>query len=492
MQLKTRIFHKLIYLRLFFLSLLGALTLSLLSFYTVIRVADSVVQDYRFGYLQYLSRKIEKLAVDRPFHKIKIQDLAEDTAEVIDPIVNVEDYKSLKPQQDASNQPMLWLINEKGRILATNSVRNLPGRWLDLPRPKKVHEVRSTEKGFFKPRTFVIKLETTPTTYLISHNSGFFFKGPMIWIQGAHTFITATLAIFFALSITVLYLRRKSKDARDVLSRLESGDLKARFKIKRFDEFGSLLLDFNRMANQIEGLVKKVNDAESARSNLLQELGHDVRTPLTSLSTSFDTLRVHHDELSIEDRNELYTMLGADIRYFSDLLEKLTLIATINVPKYKASTENIDLATLLEEEVTARQTYCKNDIKWSFAHMCENPATIFGDSHLLTRLIRNAFDNASRYANNLVQVTLATTDEGITITVTDDGPGLTAEAIESFGKRRQRRQVKDRDAENFSLGLGSVIMKTIADVHNGVVAIGNAEPGMNPGGASLKVVFRPR
>lgn len=488
MQLKKDLLLKLTFPRLFLLSLCAALTLSMLSLFTALRVADYVVQDYRYGYLQYLARKIEKESHVKPLNKIKFRQLASSDDEASFSVIdNFLQNVGRRNSKDHRNQPGLWIVSEAGYIFARNQVLPLPRQWQDLPRPVRRHGMRSSGQGYFRPSTFVIKLDTVPSSYLVSHHSGFTFRGPLLWIQAAHTFVTATLAIFFALSITMLYLRRKSKDAREILARLEAGDLKARFKIKRFDEFGNLMLDFNRMAEQIENLVKRVNDAEMARSNLLQELGHDVRTPLTSLSTSFDTLREHHENLSLEDRNELYNMLGADIRYFSDLLEKLTVIASINVPKYKASTERVNLQQLLGEEVLSRQTLSKDSLLWDLKTSCESPATILGDTHLITRLIRNAFDNASRYANKMINVTLTSSQDKVEITVIDDGPGITLEAIQSFGKRRQRRQVKERDAQNFSLGLGSVIMKTIAEVHNGIVSISNV-PGTD-NGTSLKVTF---
>ena len=487
MGLRYKFFKKLIYLRLFALSLIGALALSLLSLYTILQIADSVVREYRYGYLQYLARKIEKSAEHRSLRRIRLQKIA-DAGDETYPLIEVTEYKGIKRQE--RQQPLLWVFSETGKKLASNNPKALPVDWDFLPKPKKDREVVSLEEGFFKPKIFVIKLETTPVSYLVSRNSG--FTGPVFWIQGLHTFFTATLAMFFALSFLVFYLRRKSKDATDVLTRLKTGDLKARFKIKRFDEFGSLLLDFNRMADQIESLVKKVNDAESARSNLLAELGHDVRTPLTSLSTSFDTLRAHHEDLSLEDREELYSMLAADIRYFSDLLEKLTLIANINVPKYKSSTSTVDLKELLEEELHSRQTLSKNGIRWTFRQGPDRPVTLTGDPHLMTRLFRNAFDNASRFAHSEVSVSLEQNSKGIYVRVSDDGPGISEEAIASFGKRRQRRQVKERDADNFSLGLGSVIMKTIAEVHDGVVSICNANQDTDLRGACLSVHFKPR
>ena len=115
-----------------------------------------------------------------------------------------------------------------------------------------MHGMENTENFILDPKTFVMKLETTPTTFLVTHNPRSLFQGPFLWIQGLHTFTTAALAVFLALSICFYYVRKKSSEARKVLGRLESGDLKSRFEINRFDQFGSLILDFNRMADEIE------------------------------------------------------------------------------------------------------------------------------------------------------------------------------------------------------------------------------------------------
>lgn len=490
MGLGTKLFNKLIYLRILLLSIAGALALSVVSILIVVRLSDHVVKDYRNAYLQFLAKSIESSNRTRPlskirFDKLPLSDLSEIPYSFLEVSKTVTASRSPKANEEF-NQPLLWIVNDEGKILSSNtSTSELPLGWDELPHPKKPHSIRSTDSLFMKPKTFIIRLNTKPKAYLVSHNSSFLFQGSFLWVQGTHAFITASISMFLALSLTFFYLRRKSRDARAVLSRLERGDLKARFKIKRIDELGGLLLDFNRMADKIEGLVKKVDDAETSRSQLLQELGHDVRTPLTSLTTSFDTLRMHHDELSEQDQQELYQMIGADIRYFRDLLEQLTVVANIDVPRYKSSTEVVDLEQLLENEIRGRQTQGQN-LLWEFNNHSGKMALILGDTHLITRLFRNAFDNAGRYAASAIKVSLQVFRDHIDVTVTDDGPGLTTDAMNSFGKRRERRLQREGDQENFSLGLGSVIMKAIAEVHDGLVTISNHADG----GACVTVSFR--
>lgn len=514
MEIKLKIWP---YFRLLFFSIVGALTLSFISLFFLIRISDMVVEDYRYGYLLYIARAIEKSSDYQPVSKINVNKYPAPPAPKNNTLLKIAEFgtptiseplpaslddslmelpKRLRTKirnstiERRSPKPSLWLISEDGGVLSSNTLNPLPIKWEDMPHPKKVHGIRSNDNPLFEPKTFIVRLDTEPTTYLVSHNERSLFQGPFLWIQGMHTFTTAALAVFLALSISFYYLRRKSLEARKVLSKLEAGDLKARFEIKRFDEFGSLLLDFNRMANEIERLVKRLNDTEAARSNLLQELGHDLRTPLTSLSTSFETLQLHHDELSQEDRNELFSIVSADILYFRDLLEKLTIVATIDEPHYKATTEAIDLTSLLQSEIKMRQASANNSIKWSFEQNNSEPEIISGDSHLITRLFKNAFDNAFRYANSSIRVKLKSQNDRVEVIVCDDGPGLTADAMESFAKRRERRQRKNKGQSDFSLGLGSVIMKTIAEVHGGSIEIKNVVINEETKGAKLKIIFK--
>lgn len=484
------------YLKLFVLSVVGALTISLISLYCLVRISDLAVGDYRYGYLLYIGRAIEKSNNYRPVSKINVNKVKDpplpqgDTLNLLKLTEFGPDLGESAAFTEKRTRPLLWLASQEGIILSSNTDVALPIDWKDLRLPKKIHGMESNETNILEPKTFIVKLNTTPTTYLISHNERTLFQGPYLFIQGTHTFTTAALAVFLALSISFYYLRRKSSEARKVLAKLASGDLKARFEIKRYDEFGSLILDFNRMADEIEKLVKRVQDTEVSRSNLLQELGHDLRTPLTSLTTAFETIKLHLELLSQEERQEIFSMITTDIRYFKELLDKLTLVATIDGPHYKSSTEKINLNSLLETEVYSRQIAAGHELNWRLVQNETISPYILGDSHLITRLFRNAFDNASRYAVNNITVKISVQKDKVEVLVMDDGPGLTAESISSFGKRRERRQRKEKDPEDFSLGLGSVIMKTITQVHGGTIEMMNMMTQEQVQGACLKVTFQ--
>lgn len=381
------------------------------------------------------------------------------------------------------------LVTESGETLIKSSDENLEF----LPQmPAKVHEV-TTQSDFFRlfPARYAIRLDRSPTLYLITKDAKPPFSAPFLFIQTLFTFATAVAALGFSLSLMFWYLRRKSEEARGVLLRLEQGDLKARFSVRKFDEFGGLLLDFNRMADEIEKLVMRIHSVESTRKNLLQELGHDLRTPLTSLKTSVETLQSHFTSMSEEDRADLVKLINGEVDYFKDLIEKLMTIAALDEPHYKKTTETVNLFEMIDREIGSRQkTGNAGKLRWTLALSESDPSvfSLLGDPHLILRMFRNAFDNASRFARSEVQVTLLKKDHDIEIRVQDDGQGFVEEALQSFGKRREFRGRHRSPGMYFSLGLGSVIMRTIAELHGGSVLIENLHDHEKVSGAV--VIFR--
>src|SRR5262249_10322184 len=95
--------------------------------------------------------------------------------------------------------------------------------------------------------------------YLVVHNAG--IKGrPILWRQALLFIGVLVGAMCSALWLVLLYLRARSREARAVIARLEAGDLGARFAPDRLDALGHLMLDFNRMADEVEHLVRRLRE----------------------------------------------------------------------------------------------------------------------------------------------------------------------------------------------------------------------------------------
>jgi signal transduction histidine kinase len=377
--------------------------------------------------------------------------------------------------RNAGGPPIqFWIFAEDGTQIFAPEFSPEKINWKEIKKPKNFHELAADEDMFrFSPGIYTIKIERSPPIYLVARDDRRAFLGPLFLTQAVLTLMTVLLSLGFSLSLIFFYMRRKSREASLVLRRLEQGDLKARFEIKRFDEFSGLLLDFNRMAAEIERLISHVRDAEKTRTHMMQELGHDLKTPLTALKTSFETLKFHFGKMSEADRQDLLNMMGAEIEYFKELLETLMTMAQLDEPLYKDLTTSLDLSEILNQEIKNRQIKETSHLHWADNTKSSTPLTIKGDAHLILRLFKNALDNASRYAKSEITVEATAENNLVNISVTDDGPGFDEASLQSFGTRSGKRKRREGQELHFSLGLGSFIMKTIVELHGGNIFIEN-------------------
>lgn len=496
---------KILIFRFFVVGALAAVVLSVLSTLFMNQISEMGASEHRKNFLLALGSSIETHPLDRDALNFfrGVPDVGRRPLPFGPPMapppgLNPGPPPGLNPGpppggRGAGGRPRLWVVRGNGEVISRTS--DEPLDWDSLPKPRAVHEFAAKEDWLkITPGIFLLKLADPSGSYLVLKEERRHLSGPFFLTQMILLFATVCIAVFLALSLTFYYLQKKSKEAKAVLLRLEKGDLKARFDIKTFDEFGNLLLDFNRMAEQIEKLVGRVQDTEKTRTHLLQELGHDLRTPLTGLNTSFETLKFHWAKITDEQRQELFEIMGGEIEYLGDLLDKLMTISNLDEPHYRADVGELDLNELVSQEVKSRQGTpdARGALRWHFEFVGGSaPATtkdFSGDPHLILRMVRNALDNAAKYATSQVVVRLEDQPAQLILSIEDDGPGFSEKALETFGHRLEHRVRQDRGEKNFSLGLGSVIMKTIASLHGGEVRIQNVK-SLSGTGARVEIIL---
>lgn len=361
--------------------------------------------------------------------------------------------------------------------------------------PFQAHTVREKELRF--PRITVFRAKSDPKRYLVFERpepgppgraprvggppppGGPDHHGPppiFLWTFSAliiSGFLAATICLFLLFSS----MRRKARQAADVINAIKQGDWQKRMPIDGLDEVGNLMQEFNRMADEIESAVRAMQRAEAARTGLLQELAHDLRTPIAGLRSLIETLEIRNESLDGKTRGELFSLAQKEIDYFARLVEDLLFLAQVRDPRYLNSGKSVNVAGLLQSQCDRAQLECKSAIS---LNLNESKIEILGDEVLLNRLLRNAIDNATSFAKSKIDISVefqkSSRDETtcLQITIQDDGPGFSEQALEKFGEKRFSRIVTENSGDRLSVGLGSVIMTTVASVHGGKVEARNA------------------
>jgi len=249
------------------------------------------------------------------------------------------------------------------------------------------------------------------------------------------------------------------------VDRFGQGDLSTRAKSKRRDEIGELARSFDRMADRLETLL-------TAERRLLQDVSHELRSPLARLSFAAALLNTEPDRQKAEAR------IQKEVGRLSTLVGSLLEMTRAEGDPASRQFRTIQIQDLLRDvvddcSVEAAARSCRISIESS------EPASITGDEELIRRAVENVLRNAIRYSpeRETVTVRLESSEGSTKIEIRDRGPGVPEEQLSEIFQPFVRVDDSRNDATG-GVGLGLAIAMRAVRLHNGWIKAKNAEPGL--------------
>ena len=262
-----------------------------------------------------------------------------------------------------------------------------------------------------------------------------------------------------------VHLARPLRNLRLAVDRFGRGDLATRIGSRRPDEIGELARAFDRMAGRIETLM-------AAERRLLQDVSHELRSPLARLGYAVELARTGGDPEKSLDR------IKRDVDRLSGLVDELLQLTTAEGDPHARVRELVRLDDLLHQladdcVLEAEAKGCRLAVK------ADGPASALGDPELLRRAVENVLRNAIRHApeGTLVEVELASQPGLATIAIRDFGAGVPDEALGAIFEPFFRVD-NDRSRSSGGVGLGLSIARRAIDLHFGRIEAQNARPGL--------------
>jgi len=219
-------------------------------------------------------------------------------------------------------------------------------------------------------------------------------------------------------------------------------------------------------------------EATELRTALLSALGHDLRTPLTSIKAAIGSLRAHDIELSPEDTDELLATAEESTDRLAGLVDNL-----LDSSRLATGAVRPLLRPVGYDEVVWHALSSVDGSDRVRVEVDERLPAVLADPGLLERVVANLVDNASRHGGGAVAVRASTYAEYVELRVVDHGKGLRKGAAESAFAPFQR--LGDRDATP-GIGLGLSVAKGFTEAMGGTI---RAED--TPGGGLTVVVSLP-
>ena len=275
------------------------------------------------------------------------------------------------------------------------------------------------------------------------------------------------LLVFFALSHRVTgYITTILQGA----CKMADGDFSYRIDVRYQDEFSCIADSINRMADTVEMMKKKEEEAEETKNELITNVAHDLRTPLTSIIGYIDIVN-NMPDLTEAQRSEYLKITWEKARKLEKLINELFSFTKISYGGMPMHMEKIDLIKMLEQEVDELYPTFKDNELECLLETDTDSYMVMADGEQLVRVFDNLLGNAVKYGRygKLIRVRTVTEQSQIRIQVVNYGSVIPAENLpflfEKFYKVDTSRQPSSEGT-----GLGLAIAKSIVESHGGSIS----------------------
>lgn len=264
------------------------------------------------------------------------------------------------------------------------------------------------------------------------------------------------LALVLIQRLIVINTLKPLNAVQAALARLQQGEIR-QLEFQGPDEIKPLVDELNRLLTAIDQRLKRSREG-------MGNLAHALKTRLARLSQLSDE----------SDRRQFIQEVHTLTAEVARLIDRET--ARVRVVGDLRPGQRIDLLEILK----ALASSCKalyRDKALHFDIQVPQGTTLLGDREDLFELFGNLIDNASKWANNQVIISL----QGTTLEIRDDGPGCPADSLAEITQRGFRA-----DENTPGSGLGLAIAQDIAGTYGAVLEFANKAPGL-----AVRITFKP-
>ncbi len=234
--------------------------------------------------------------------------------------------------------------------------------------------------------------------------------------------------------------------------------------------------EFDRLAEQLNTMLERLERLMNGLKEVSDNIAHDLRTPLTRMRNQIeDALR--HPPDNTTDRAALENALGEADRLMATFQALLT-IARVEAGGRRHTLAETNLAQVLTDVLELYEPVAEDQgVELTYTPPSEAvPATV--NRELVGLAAANLVDNALKYGpaeGGKIALALSQDDDGIHLSVTDNGPGIPLGDRERVRDRFVRLD-KSRTAEGSGLGLA--LVEAVASFHDGALKLEDAQPGL--------------
>ncbi|ALZ87167.1 histidine kinase [Aerococcus urinaeequi] len=415
--------------------------------------------------------------------------------------ISPEFLASMEPLLQSSNMKLFYFNADNELIYPTDEAVAIPNNQLtdeELKTLENGHDLnlRTFEMGFtekvgdalaiFMPLTnaenqsfagyLVIGVPSSQSDAIIDNLVHNVVKGIMIAL---------IIAVIFSVIIAG-YQNKRIRRIQEATQKIAQGDYSVRLEVSNIDEFDDLAKDFNQMAVALRESEVEIDRQENIRRQLMMDVAHEIRTPLTTMIGLLEGLRqkvLPEDkidrsvDLMYKEANRLNRLVNENL----DIEKIRSNEIVLKKSKFNAAEVLRDISLQLSE--TAKVKHIKFELDMP------DEVPIYADYDRFHQIIFNITQNAVQFTDyGEIFMSSAFQDGETYIKIKDSGMGMTKEQVENIWERFYKADISRKNNEFGESGLGLSIVKQLVELHQATIHV-ESEAGV---GTIFTLVFYDR
>jgi signal transduction histidine kinase len=230
--------------------------------------------------------------------------------------------------------------------------------------------------------------------------------------------------------------------------------------------------EVHRLATTLNSMLGRLSSAQAAQRRFVADASHELRSPLSTISTALDVSTQHPETMTTE---ELLPVIARETTRLRELVDDLLVLARTDDTTDRPSGTEVDLDDIVraEAERVCGEASLEVEVR-------AGPAKVHGSEAQLRRAVRNLVDNARDHAHRRIRVASSVGGTFAVVEVSDDGAGVPPDDRDRVFERFVRLDAA-RQRRHGGTGLGLAIVAGIAARHGGRARYVEREDGRYPG-----------
>jgi signal transduction histidine kinase len=289
--------------------------------------------------------------------------------------------------------------------------------------------------------------------------------------------------VVFSIYLWLLYQYLLRKFHNDAISNvieqvgmIAEGNFSNRVESSDFPELSSLANHVNGMVDKLQNAMEEERLAEQAKRDLITNVSHDLRTPLTSIVGYLGL--IEQDEYMDETELRYYVQTAAEkANWLNKLLDDLFEYTRVQNQGLHVKKDQIDLGEMLSQLAVQFRFHMKEAGMECRLFLPQQKLTVEADGNKLARVFENLITNGLKYgkAGRYLDIYGQDDEDTIAITIVNYGQAISSLDLPFIFERFYRVE-KSRSNSDKSSGLGLAIAKGLVELHGGrISAASNAQ-----------------